>query len=282
MLLCYIDEAGDTGSLPAKTSPIQPVVIICGLAVEHVKLSDLTHRFIALKKNFFPNLIPQGRRYLDWMLREIKGAEIRKSVCSTDRGESRQAIGFLDKIVDLLTEYDVKIFGRVWIKEIGRAIRGHAIYTSSIQAICTTLQKLLIESRSSAFIIADSRNHSLNTRVAHSIFTRKFKSDGDDYPSIFELPAFGHSDNHAGLQLCDLVCSALLFPMATDAYCNGYVENLHVRPGYSILRDRYGSALSHLQYRYPENGRYRGGITTDDKLGQRSGALLFNPTYRQP
>jgi hypothetical protein len=32
------------------------------------------------------------------------------------------------------------------------------------------------------------------------------------------MPTFGHSENHAGLQLADLVCSALLFPMAMDAY----------------------------------------------------------------
>jgi hypothetical protein len=240
-------------------------------------LHGLTHELIALKKRFFPKLLPPGRKHLAWILRELKGSEIRKSVCSTDRNERRQAIGLLDKVVDLLQRYDVKIFGRVWIKQIGKPIDGNAIYTFSIQAICTTLQDLLTKEADSGFIIADSRNFTLNKSVAHSIFTQKLKQGGDDYPSVLELPVFGHSDNHAGLQICDLLCSGLLFPMAIDAYCVGHVTNLHMRPGYSILRGRYGAALAQLQHRYLEMGRKRGGLTTDDRLGKQSGGRLFNP-----
>jgi hypothetical protein len=61
------------------------------------------------------------------------------------------------------------------------------------------------------FVIADSRMKRVNTQVSHSIFTQKFRTTGDTYDGIVEVPAFSHSDNHAGLELADAICSALLF-----------------------------------------------------------------------
>jgi hypothetical protein len=273
--LCYVDESGDTGALPTATSPIQPLIVICALLIDGNDWHDLTRDFIALKKQFFPGLLPPSRPWLAWILREVKGAEVRRSICSTDRNEMRHAIGFLDRTVNLLEKYDIKLFGRVWIKEIGQPINGSAIYTSSVQAICTTLQDFLHKSPDFGFVIADSRNQVLNVKVAHSIFTQKLKLGGDDYPPILELPTFGHSNNHAGLQLCDLICSGLLFPMAAHAYCTGYVSNVHVRPQYAVLKMRYGAVLAGRQHRYFSGGRKRGGVTVDDRLGQRSGRLLF-------
>ena len=59
---------------------------------------------------------------------------------------------------------------------------------------------------------------------------------GDQYPHVLEMPTYGHSENHVGLQLADVICSALLFPMAVSAYCVGTVTNLHVLPEYGELR----------------------------------------------
>ena len=36
----------------------------------------------------------------------------------------------------------------------------------------------------------------------------------DAYDRLMEMPMFGHSDNHAGIQAADMICSAFLFPMA--------------------------------------------------------------------
>lgn len=251
------------------------MLVICALLIDSNDWHDLTRDFIGVKMQFFPKMLPPNRPWLSWILREIKGSDVRRSICSTNRSEVRHGIGFMDKVVNLLYKYDVKLFGRVWIKEIGKSINGNAIYTSSMQAICTTLQDFLRQTPDLAFMIADSRNYALNTKVAHSIFTQKLKQGGDQLPSVLELPTFGHSNNHAGLQLCDFVCSALLFPIATYVYCTGYVSNLHVRPEYAVLKSRYGAALAGLQHRYLSAGRKRGGITIDDRLGQRSGAMLF-------
>lgn len=138
----------------------------------------------------------------------------------------------------------------------------------------------LLERRQVRVLVADSRTKPQNAVVAHSILTRKLGAVGDVYPHLAETPVYGHSENHVGLQLADLRCSSLLFPMAVAAYCQGHVSSLHVRPGYEILRARFGRRLQTLQHRYREGRAYRGGITVSDAIGGRPGRLLFTPPSR--
>ena len=109
-------------------------------------------------------------------------------------------------------------------------------------------------------VICDSRGSSQNANVAHSVFTRMFKRTGNAYPNIVEMPVFGHSENHSGLQLADLVTSALVFPLACRTYCRGYVTGPHVHRGYDRLKQRYGLWLRRHQIRYIDtNGKWVGG-----------------------
>ncbi|MBL8509858.1 MAG: DUF3800 domain-containing protein [Chitinimonas sp.] len=119
--------------------------------------------------------------------------------------------------------------------------------------------------------MADSRDHLKNVNVAHSVFTQKFRASAGVYERILELPTFAHSENHAGIQICDMICSALLFPIASHAYCTGYVSNVHVQPGAANLKARFGLQLKALQYRYRSPlGKWHGGVTVADPLGERS------------
>jgi hypothetical protein len=95
---------------------------------------------------------------------------------------------------------------------------------------------------------------------------------------LMEMPMFGHSDNHAGIQAADMICSAFLFPMATFVYCQGHVTNLHVDLQYYRIRDLFGDRLKRLQFRYQDaNQWWRGGITVSDALGHQRGGVLFGP-----
>jgi hypothetical protein len=182
-------------------------------------------------------------------------------------------------MLSLMERHAVRVVGRVWIKDIGVPVDGVALYTNSIQAICASFQNLLRETGDHGIVIADSRSKAQNANVAHSIFTLRYKAAGDNYDRLIDLPTFGHSDNHAGLQVADFVCSALLFPMAVHAYCAGHVNNIHVRPAYSVLRSRYGERIERLQYRYQDaTHRWRGGIVVADPLGEQpSWHLLRTP-----
>ncbi len=283
MHFCYVDESGDTGTLASPTHPIQPVLVILGVALDHTHLAALTHEFIDLKARFSPALASRLSGRFDILLHEAKGTALRKEALSSSRRESRRALGFLDHVVTLLEKHEAKVFGRVWIKALRYPMDGNAVFTSSMQAICGCFERYLTQRGDCGLVIADSRSPGQNVPVAFSIFTQKFQAAGDAFGRILEMPTFGHSDNHVGLQLADLVVSGLIFPMAVVAYCTGRVENLHVRPGYQVLRQRFGPRLKRLQFRYQKpDGRWAGGITVSDALGRRSGSLLFGDPPTSP
>ena len=114
------------------------------------------------------------------------------------------------------------------------------------------------------------------SNVAHSIFTQKFRASSPSYQRVIELPTFGHSVNHAGIQICDILGSALLCPIAAEVYCTGYIQNVHVQPGAAALRIRFGARLQAMQYRYQTPlGKWNGGLVVADPLGQKSAANMF-------
>lgn len=230
MKICYIDEAGCTGSLPSATSSIQPTLIISGVFVDYSRLHQLTTDLIELKQRFFPKALPSTATHLDWIRAEIKGSDLRKNACSGSRNLVRHTFGVMDKITTIVDRADASLVGRVWVKSLGRPMKGVPVYTSSIQSIYADFQRYLSHHNDYGFVVADSRVQHLNTQVAHSVFTQKFKGTGDSYDRIIELPAFSHSDNHAGLQISDLLASGFLTPVAVNTYCEGYLTSVHVRP----------------------------------------------------
>ncbi len=275
MKICYVDEAGCTGALPNDTSNIQPVLTISGLIIDYADLHDLTAGMLDLKRRFYPNLAPNAT-YLGLILPEVKGSEVRKNACDSSRNLRRHAFGYLDGMMSLLEACNARIAGRVWVKGIGQPLNGMSVYTYSIQSIYADFQNYLTAQSDLGAVIVDSRLKHLNTPVAHSIFTQKFKSTGDTYDRIIELPAFSHSDNHAGLQAADMLCSAFINPIAIDTYCKGHVTSVHVRPGYQAIKDRYKIRCQHLQHRYKEaSGKSRGGLVVSDGIGKRAGGLMF-------
>jgi hypothetical protein len=271
----YIDEAGCLGALPSSTSNIQPVFVFIAVAFDVSHIGDLTRDFLALKRRFFPDM-HTSQHHLDDILAEIKGADIRRNAACGSRRSKRAALGFLDNLFTLIEQYGAELFGRLWIKGIGKPFNGRSVYTFSMQDTCSTFQRLLAQTKEQGFIIADSRNKPANTNVSHSVFTRKFQANGDTFPNLVEMPAFGHSDNHAGIQIADLLCSAVVFPMAVQTYCRGHITSVHTRD-YASLKARYGERLRVLQFRYQDmtDHRSRGGITVSDAVASRGGGELF-------
>ena len=278
MRLCFIDEAGDLGALGNPPEPDdQPVLVIGGLFVDAASLPALTSHFLDLKHRYFPGLPYRSNRFLDRILPEVKGADIRRNATRGNARQKQHAIGFLDRILGLLRHNDVRLVARVWVKGIGAPFEPTSVYTSSIQGICVYFEHYLNRTDDVGLCIADSRNKFKNVSVSHSVFTQKFSPVAQNYQRLVELPTFGHSENHAGLQICDIVCSALLYPIACFAYCTGHVNNVHVQPRAAALKARYGEQLKTLQYRFPnpDTHRHEGGIVVSDAIGQRNGSLMF-------
>jgi hypothetical protein len=178
----------------------------------------------------------------------------------------------------LLEHHQARLLGRIYVKPIGLAFDGRSVYTSAVQALAVDFQQYLQATNRQGLIALDSRYKEANTNVSHSVFTQKFQAAGDAYDRLMEMPMFGHSDNHAGIQAADMICSAFLFPMAAFVYCQGHVTNLHVHLQYYRVRDLFGERLKRLQFRYQNaNNYWRGGITVSDALGRQRGSVLFGP-----
>lgn len=280
MRICYVDEAGCTGGLPSLVSDIQPVFVLCGVSFRVQDLGSLTHDFLQLKRRFFPNLLDSATApYLSWVLPEIKGADLRKQAVSGSRRQHRHARGFLDAVLKLLEANDARLYGRVWVKGVAQPFNGRSVYTYSLQYICEWFDRCLAHDGDHGVVVADSRNKALNSIASHSVFTQKFRAAGDRYPRLVEMPTFGHSENHVGVQIADLICSGFLYPMAVDAYCRGVLRSVHARD-YGILRDLFGARIEALQVRCPDPlrpSRVAGGIMVDDKLGRRAREAMFTP-----
>jgi hypothetical protein len=274
---CYIDEAGCTTPLLAAETDIQPVLIIVGLVVDVAKVRELTLRFLELKRRYFPKKFGNGNHQLDDVLLEIKGSDLRSTI-RKHGAKADATLKFIDGTLDLLRNKNARLFASIWIKGIGKAIDSRAIYTTSIQAACRNFSAFLDWRDDTGFMIADFRTPGLNTQVSHSIFTQKYSAKGDSLARLLELPTFGHSDNHVPLQIADLICSTLLFPMATASYCAGHVKGKHVRGRDNFIKYRYASRIKALQYRYKdtETGQLRGGIFVNDGLQGRKSDLLFS------
>lgn len=278
MHICYVDEAGCPGALPSRTSDVQPVLVISGLFLPEEQIRPLTSQFIGVKRTFYPGMHRGSRHTLDGILPEVKGSDLRKQICEGNRDQRRHAFGFLDKILTILEDHGARLISRIWIKGIGKPFNGKSVYTFSIQNIYTHFQHYLAGQNSSGVLIADSRNQGLNVNVSHSVFTKKHSINGDQWPRTIEVPVFGHSDNHAGIQLTDLLSSAILTPMAVDTYCSGHISSVHIRPDYSNIKIRYSQRIKNLQYRYIDNirgNKHVGGLTVDDKVSNKPGHLLF-------
>jgi hypothetical protein len=277
MSICYLDEAGDLQGLAAPVGPNdQPIFLLAGITVAASALDSLTHDFLNMKRRFFPNLAYRSKLHLDSVLAEVKGAHVRRVIASGNRNQRRHAFGFLDKLFDVLEANAVTITGMIWIKAIGRIVSGTSLYANSVQRIFQAYDHYLNNVDDFGICLIDSRAKGLNVAVAHAIFTQKFGFHSH-YARIAELPAFVHSENHAGIQIADMLCSAVLYPMAAYEYWNGLIGNVHVRPQYANLRLRYASRLKRLQFRYVDKvGRRRGGLTVSDPTAGRSGALLFH------
>lgn len=273
LLIAYVDDAGDVQTLRSGSN-IQPILSFVCVIVDQTQLSTLTRDFLDLKQHYFRGRLNSSQHRLSNILTEIKGAELRTMVRESSR-KRRTALLYLRDLMSMLERLDVRVVGRVWIKVPDEPLDGLAMNTYSIQWICEMFQRYLEQSGERGTVVIDSNNPGVNAKVAHSIFTQKFQFGGDCYDRILEMPTFGGSQNHAGLQIADNLASGLVVPMAGRAYCAGHVTGSHVHPRYDKIVEWLGTDLRRRQFRYQDEGAWQGGIIVSDPVGHRHSGHLF-------
>lgn len=267
--ICYIDEAGCSAPLPTKKTDIQPLLVIAGLIVQQQALSDLTREFLALKRRYFPGSFTSGH-LLDDVREEIKGSDLRSAIRKRAHRAGTQ-LRFIDDTLALLERYQCRILATIWVKGVAQPFKARETYTQSVQYACRAFNAYLTEKGATGFMVADFRTTQLNDQVAHSIFTQKYRAKGDPFERVLELPTFGVSNNHVGLQITDVICSALLFPMASSVYCYGHVTGVHVNGRDLVVRRRYAKRIKHLQFKADD----KWSVWVSDKHAKRSSGDLF-------
>lgn len=276
MQILYVDESGCTGRLPLDSDRIQPLLCIVGIVLPQPEVDSFTRAWINLKRRFFPDLLPPRARLLDWQLVEVKGSELRKAIRSESRRSRRHAFGFLDHSIDILREHNARVIARLWIKTPGAAFNGRSTYTFSVQAMCRCFHRYLQQIDDHGLVIADSRLPDPNSQVSHSIFTQKLKQDGDAFPRILEPPVFGHSDNHAGLQMTDILASAFFFPAFGQFCFAGRVLSIHLHPQYELIARRYASAIQEMQLCIGSGAEIERGIVVSNSFTRRGAKHFFD------
>lgn len=267
--LCYIDEAGNADPLDKSNTDKQPLLVIAGLILHQEALPDITREFLSLKRKYFPGSF-NSPHLLDDVRQEIKGTDLRGAIRKKAHN-AKTELRFVDETLELLEKYECRILADIWIKGVAVAFKERETYTRSIQQACRSFQAFLEGKDAKGFMVADFRTPTLNDRVAHSIFTQKYRAKGDPFGRILELPTFGVSNNHVGLQITDVLCTALLFPMASSVYCFGHVTGVHVNARDLVIRRRYSKRLKNLQFK--PNGAW--SIWVSDRHKKRSSADLF-------
>ena len=131
-----MDDAGDLGTIanPPNHND-QPVFSLTLLIVNQTRLTTFVPDFIQLKRNFFPGLCPPASHFLASVLHEIKGADLRRDIARGNRNQARHAIKFLDKVLDLCVQSDIRLISKVFIKAVGQQNQHTAVYTAGCPSL---------------------------------------------------------------------------------------------------------------------------------------------------
>lgn len=279
MQLCYVDESGTADMLVETDSQQQPVVVIAGVSLPERDLTKITHEWIDLKARFYPSIAKTGHGWLDAILHDIKGAKLRSGFRPQASGRRRkQAVGLIDGTLKLLERHDATIMGRVWMKQLNVENNDMGIHGMSLQFICAAFNSRLPR-RERGMVVVDSQTYQHNHRLAHSMFTQRF-GRSPKHRGLVDMPVFGHSDNHAGLQIADMLCSAVLAPIACAVYAGRHATwNVHCQSGYLDIRERFGERLDALTFScpHPRSGKPCPSVMVNDPISKRGARLMWGP-----
>lgn len=281
MQLCYIDESGTAETLVDTNPEQQPVIVIAGVSLPEADLTAITHEWINLKKTFYPSIAKSGHGWLDAILAETKGSSVRRRFQRrATRRQKQNAVGLVDGTLKILERHQAKILGRVWIKQLDVENHGMSMYAMSLQFICAAFDASL-PTGERGMVVVDSQTYRHNHQLAHSIFTQRFGKN-PKHCGLVDMPVFGHSDNHAGLQIADLLCSAVLAPIASSVYAGAYAAwNQHCDSGYLDIREEFGERLEALTFPLTtpshKTGKPSSSVVVSDPVSKRGARLMWSP-----
>ena len=171
----------------------------------------------------------------------------------------------------------------MWVKKLGETNDDIRLHSSSLQFICAAFHAGL-DPAERGMVVVDSQTYRHNFQLAHRMFTQRFGKK-PPHERLVDMPVFGHSDNHAGLQIADLMCSAVLAPTACAVYCGGYQDwNVHCDSGFLDIRERFGDRLKALTFDWfnYKTGRVSPSVVVNDPVTKRPTRLMWQVARNHP
>jgi len=234
----------------------------------------MIYKFLQLKKKFHPALAKPEVKLSDLITHEIKGSDLRKNVRDASRNRRRAVFSMIADTLSLLEDSNAKVVGEIHVK--GHDPLRPWVYAEVVARIAEQFEAQLRAAETPGAMILDARTKVKNVPSVHRMTTERFRAGGNPYPGLVESPVFGHSDAHVGLQIADLLASALLFPMACFAYSHSLIDNVHLNDRYGEIRGRFAARLRLLEHRYAgPDGRHAGGVVVRDNLNNQPSLLLY-------
>jgi hypothetical protein len=247
MLTCFIDESGCPGQLPTVTSQVQPILVIAGIALDTSAIATVTRQFARITQRYHHGHSRPNDICADLQSELIKGAEVRRAFRASPAAPEQKEHSLLDSVLDLLRSHDAKLYGMVVVKMPGEEFDGREVYGQGLSAVARAFHRTLEMQMSQGTVIADFREAKLNGRVSTDLMEAKLGPAGDQLPRLLYAPTFGNSEVHAPLQLVDLVCSAMLWPIAAWRFRAELKGNPHLAPiADACIRRRYRKRLLEL------------------------------------
>lgn len=288
---CYLDESGSDLGRRMVFAQTRPVFVLAGFIVPADGAAQMTREFLAAKCAYDPErfrrLSVAGR-----MENEVKGsALLRRLLGQGGAKQRRQALAFLRDVFAALERLDARLVGRWSVKTPGKEFDADAAYASCLTAIVGNFEHFLAVREARGMVWCDLRRRpakhcekcgesvivgktgeQLIVPASRAVFERKFGGTTDDWPRLLECPAFADSVNHAGIQIADILCSALIGPIAAAYY---RPDSPQADARIFALRDDegFGERLSRMQLLVADG---HGGLTLAEG---GSGAPLFGQFF---
>ena len=252
MLTCFIDESGCPGPLPTISSAVQPILVIAGIALDTSAITTVTRQFARLVQRYRHGESRPNDICTDLLGELIKGAEVRKAFRTDPAAAERREFPFIDSVLTLLRTHEAKLYGTVIVKAAGEEFDGRRAYSQALSTIAKEFHRTLEAAETQGTAIADFRESKLNGRVSTDLMEAKLGPAGDQLPRLLYPPTFGNSEVHAPLQLVDLVCSAMLWPIAAWHFRERLDGSPHIAPAADVcIRRRFRRRLREVVPRYP-------------------------------
>lgn len=267
---CSIDESGDLVLLTEWAGQGMPLFVICGVFIDRDVATDLKRDFLVARRRIFRHS-PHDPLLAELYEHEGKGSKLRRRV---RKGSSdRTAFEYLNAAIGLMEVYGVRFVGSVRVKEPNRPFAEMATYDKILCALTSDFHHYLESNGTLGQLTFDGRSKDQDLSAQRALCDHKYNPHHpsqilDRLPLLAGIPTPGDSKIHFGLQLADLLASALLFPMAMAAYSGAEPTNAHVSPAYRAITSAFGPRLFALQYRYRGKGRQRRGgvlVSTHDR-----------------